>query len=71
MKSHLKLKTALSGEFVVSITDVLGKKFIEEPMHMDVDKETRIDLSTIPPGVYFLKVFQSDNLVLARKIIKE
>lgn len=71
VKSNLKLKTALSGEFAVSITDVLGKKFIQESIYMDADKETRMDLSTIPHGVYFLKVFQSDNLVLARKIIKE
>jgi hypothetical protein len=71
VKSHLKLYTDLSGEFVISFIDVFGKKFLQETIDMHANKETSIDLSNIPSGVYFLKVFQEGNQVQSRKIIKE
>jgi len=69
--SQLKLRSALSGNFDFCITDVLGKKFLQELVNMNATEETRIDLATLPPGVYFFNMSEFGKPVLVQKIIKE
>jgi serine protease len=57
----------ISGNTVLSIFNITGEKVLERQL---TDIETQIDISTLPRGVYFIRL-QNEKMVEAGKMIKE
>jgi hypothetical protein len=65
-KITIELST-LSGDQFFAMFNVNGMKVIERKLS---DKQTPIDISALPPGVYFVRL-QNDKTVEVKKMIKE
>jgi len=59
--------TTLAGNQLLTVINVNGMKLIERQLG---DKQTQIDISALPPGVYFVRL-QNDKTVEMKKMIKE
>jgi hypothetical protein len=59
--------SALTGIIQLSIFNVNGEKVIEKQL---TDKETQLDISALPRGVYFVRV-QNETMVEVGKMVKE
>ncbi len=59
--------STLTGISQLSIFNVSGEKVIERQL---TDNETQIDISTLPGGVYFVRL-QNEKMVEVGKIVKE
>jgi CubicO group peptidase (beta-lactamase class C family) len=58
---------AITGDALISIYDVNGRKVIEKPV---IGDEIRLDISILPSGVYFVRV-QDEKRVEVAKMVKE
>ena len=56
-----------SQQLKVVVSDPLGKTILKQNL---ADTQT-IDVSTLQNGIYFLQVFEKDNLLVNKKIVKE
>jgi hypothetical protein len=54
----------------IEVFDVIGKKQKVESKKQKAEKETVIDLSHLPAGIYFLQI-TTDTGIVTRKVIKE
>lgn len=59
--------SAITGDTQLSIFSVSGEKLIERQL---TDTEIQIDISTLPRGVYFVRV-QNEKMVEVGKVMKE
>jgi len=59
--------SALTGITQLSIFNVSGEKVLERQL---INTETQLDISTLPQGVYFVKL-QNEKMVELGKIVKE
>ena len=66
-KCTIKSKTPLTG---FSIADLTGAEIFSDHFFQDQKKEAVVDLSRLPSGIYFLKIFSENNSVI-KKIIRE
>jgi photosystem II stability/assembly factor-like uncharacterized protein len=58
---------AITGNTLLSIFNVSGEKVVERRL---TDNETQIDISTLPRGVYFVRL-QNEKMVEVGKMVKE
>ena len=57
----------LHGAMTITIADVMGREFIKTQC---TNETTRIDVSTLNPGVYFACIY-CDNQVVTRRFVKQ
>jgi hypothetical protein len=57
--------SGLTQDAPTTITDVTGKQIVSNPM-----TDGQIDIGTLPPGVYLIKVLNQKGSVI-RKFVKE
>ena len=55
----------------ISLIDGAGKMILEQKAYVDTAHPLKLDLATVAPGVYFIKIFSADNTVITKKIIIE
>jgi hypothetical protein len=61
---EINVRLSSDENFEIEIVNALGEKLIS------AKNQNRIDISKLPGGVYFIKVFSSDKLI-TRKFIKQ
>ena len=69
-KASIDISNLNETNFVVEITDELGRMIYLERLNNSVNKSLNIDITAFPRGLYFLK-FYNKNKVYFSKIIKE
>lgn len=65
VKSHLFVTLPQSLEFHMSVFNMNGKKIFE----YEIDKETNLDFTELPDGIYLL-VLKSESITINHRIIK-
>lgn len=65
VKSHLFVTPPQSSEFHMSVFNMNGKKILE----YEIDKETNLDFTELPDGIYLL-VLKSESITINHRIIK-
>jgi photosystem II stability/assembly factor-like uncharacterized protein len=71
-KITLQVQTNKTISIPVEMVDVNGKLIFKQNLNYSKDKnENQIDISTMPNGVYFLKIYAQDNKVQTVKFVKE
>ena len=72
-KEELSVKYILLNkeDAEMQIVDVMGRVVISKQLPFEKQKETTIDISQLPPGVYAYKVVQGNLLLTFGKVVKE
>ncbi len=64
---EFKGKTSINSSFSIQIFNFTGQKLIETS---DVDNFNKINLTSLPSGKYFIKVYQGNNVLYSNSFIK-
>jgi hypothetical protein len=71
-KITLQVQTNKTISIPVEMVDVNGKLVFKQNLNYSKDRnENQMDISTMPNGVYFLKIYAQDNKVQTVKFVKE
>lgn len=61
---NVKFSLEKSEEFSIEVTDITGKKVLtREPQMINTDEIVDLDFTQFKPGIYFLRVYSSDQKV--------
>ena len=64
-KDVLYIKTIIDKNLIVSIKDILGKEVVK------IKDQKEINVSTLAKGIYFVDIYQNNQKIATKKIIKE
>jgi hypothetical protein len=68
---YIQLKDNINISFMLTLTDLVGKKVAEKQIRLDQgNKTTSIDVSDLQNGIYMLRISDNENIFTRKLIVK-
>jgi hypothetical protein len=64
-KINIKVNSIDTEQFYIKLTDVLGKEIMYDKF------KTELDISSLQNGIYFLSFYKNNQLLVAKKVVKQ